>query len=200
MVFGSEISDRIYGGFGDDFIDGRSIFDSLYGEGGNDTLIARDFNLAVGDSTEFGDPFGNDTIIFDPENPNAGATLNGGRGDDLYVLHALSPNVSIFDGGDHDTVDVSRIAETIDLRQLDIANIEVFDFTGGPGSDLRLDPQSVKSMDMRDSTIDGLTVRGDANDRIDVNAFTLTGTVPGFGVYEADGERVLVDHDMTLLG
>jgi RTX calcium-binding nonapeptide repeat (4 copies) len=199
-VFGSEISDRIYGGPGDDFLDGGGLFNSLYGEGGNDTLIAYDFNLALGDSEEFGDPFGNDTIIFTPADPNASASLNGGRGDDLYVLHAFTPNVFIFDTGDHDTIDASRITAPIDLQLFDIGNIEVFDFTGGPGSELRLDPQSVNDMDMRDSTIDGLTVRGDAADRIDVSAFTLTGTDQGFDVYEADGARVLVDPDMALLG
>jgi Ca2+-binding RTX toxin-like protein len=81
-LVGTEGSDTIDGLGGNDKIDGLEGADSLIGGSGNDTLFGGDANFYEG----------------------AGDTLDGGLGDDRYVIGRYDLNVLLADAGGTDTV------------------------------------------------------------------------------------------------
>jgi Ca2+-binding RTX toxin-like protein len=81
-LVGTDGVDTIDGLGGNDDIDGLEGADSLIGGSGNDTLFGGDANFYEG----------------------AGDTLNGGLGDDRYVLGRYDANVLLADAGGTDTV------------------------------------------------------------------------------------------------
>jgi Ca2+-binding RTX toxin-like protein len=94
----SEARDTIYGGSGDDYIDGGAGNDRLYGEDGNDTLIG-----GAGTDRLFGGD-GNDVLNAGPGN---NSRLYGEAGDD-YIIGGEG-RAKIIDGGPgNDTLDYSR--------------------------------------------------------------------------------------------
>ncbi len=81
IIRGSSLSNTIYGGAGDDWIDGGSgasnVRDYLYGGAGNDVIISRGYDVAHGES--------GDDVIYGNEYNN---WITGGSGDD-----------KVYDGG-----------------------------------------------------------------------------------------------------
>ncbi len=102
---GADWTNVIYGGLGNDLIDGRGGDDSLYGEAGNDTLIGG----AGADLIDGGT--GDDTLVV-----GSGDTATGGDGNDTFLLDTANL------GGGTITIDGSETGEptgdTLDLGGL----------------------------------------------------------------------------------
>jgi trimeric autotransporter adhesin len=93
----------VYGGLGNDLVQGFAAADAIYGEAGDDTLLG---GKGV-DSLEGGT--GNDTLI-----GGAGVdTLTGGLGNETYVLDLGSPDTDIFVEG------FNQGTDTVVLRESD---------------------------------------------------------------------------------
>ncbi|MGH1454388.1 MAG: Hint domain-containing protein [Paracoccaceae bacterium] len=102
---GADWTNVIYGGFGNDLIDGRGANDSLYGEEGNDTLIG-------GAGADLLDGGAGDDVIY----VGSGDTATGGAGNDTFLLDPANL------GGGTITIDGSETGEptgdTIDFAGL----------------------------------------------------------------------------------
>lgn len=117
-MFGGSNDDTLFGGAGNDLINGQQQDDDLFGQSGNDTLFGGDgFDLldgGTGNDTLFGGNSG-DTLI-----GGAGIdVMDGGTGFDVFEFNAISESafgyadtISGFDGagaGGGDTIDVAGI-------------------------------------------------------------------------------------------
>ena len=133
-IFNTE-PDFLSGGAGNDIIRGSGGGDTLYGGSGNDTIIGDWFpdkafgndiiDAGTGADQCFGHG-GNDIITADL-NPNDGFDyLDGGAGDDVYVIEVYSAlNFSLVDAAGHDRIESSA---GLDIQGLEF--IEDLKLTG----------------------------------------------------------------------
>ena len=147
-VFGTPppAGSTINGTAGDDTLDGTSGPDTINGFGGNDTLRGGD----GADRLNGGD--GNDTLDAGPSrDPDDGTTendadvLDGGNGDDLYIVHAGT--VILADPQGEDWVWAERTDWTLGAGQNNLRLVATADFDGqnGTGNELNniIDPSGV---------------------------------------------------------
>ncbi|MBN1853851.1 MAG: hypothetical protein JW829_14050 [Pirellulales bacterium] len=112
QIMGNDLINEIWGGDGDDTIQGGDANDTLWGEDGNDTLEGD-----AGDDSLDGGP-GGQTI------------MDGGLGDDWYVVHHLSATsiqIVEIDQGGKDAIDLSQAMDPegayLDLRMAGPQNV-----------------------------------------------------------------------------
>ncbi|MPQ93790.1 calcium-binding protein [Thioclava sp. JE_KL1] len=145
VIYGGAGNDTVFAGAGDDIVFGEAGADALHGEDGNDYL---DGGLGA-DSLDGG--AGNDTLMggegCDQLDGGAGEDLvSGGAGDDRIVVAEISESAgdSYNGGGDADTLDLSRIAEsvTVDLSAGTMTSaageatlVSIENVTSGAGAD-----------------------------------------------------------------
>ena len=91
-------NDHLVGTAGDDTIDGLGGDDLIEGLGGNDTLIGGPGS----DTVRGGD--GNDTLDTGVADPSDRDTLDGGLGDDTFLIRRFSEGTVLIDAGGIDTV------------------------------------------------------------------------------------------------
>jgi microcystin-dependent protein len=177
---GTDAAETLYGGNGDDVIDGRSGNDIIIAHGGHDTLHGGEGDdILVGGSgndTLHGGP-GMDTLIggegddvldggvvSDPL--TQGNFLFGGPGDDTYVVWNIFDLVHEFDhipafaplgGGGHNTI-ISKAAWYWDVY--------------GVGDTLIIDPDAAQSLDANENPIGTTIVGGTGDNRLVGNANT----------------------------
>jgi VCBS repeat-containing protein len=168
-------NDHLIGGAGNDFLIGGDGNDTMEGHGG--------FNQYAGGT-------GNDTIIIDPTSTDlssASRHIDGGSG--------------------YDTLDLSKLA-TADLTgaaHTGITSIEAISLTGGSGTAVTLDAQSVLDI----SSNHTLVISGDSNDAVNLKGTTWTAgetqIANGGHTYDAytataggNTSTVLVEHDTNV--
>lgn len=113
QIIGTDASEILYGTPEDDYIDGKGGNDTIYGLEGNDTLLGGagsdsifggegDDYLDGGEGYDFlyGDD-GNDTLVAGPQ----GGWLQGGKGNDIYILEKGFGNAVIDNTGTGTDVD-----------------------------------------------------------------------------------------------
>jgi len=146
-LVGDIFTNVIYGGAGNDYVDGRNGNDSLYGGTGNDTLLGGggDDTLDGGDGNDSLDGGAGSDLIYagdgnDSITSGAGDTVFGGAGDDVFTGTGAA---TLIGGGGADTF-VGGAGLVIDGSDVDTA-MDVLDLTGlGPLS-IAYDPLNSES-------------------------------------------------------
>ncbi len=129
VIFGDAGKDTLYGQAGDDYLDGGLGVDSLYGGEGNDTLVGDD-----------------------------GDYLEGGAGNDFYVINGLS-SVEIYDNEGENllalndlatiTPEMLRVVDDGSAIELDMGNGQSIRFSSGFGSNISLQAQDGTEFDLK---------------------------------------------------
>lgn len=113
QIIGTNASETLYGTPEDDYIDGKGGNDTIYGLAGNDTLLGGEGNDTIygGDGDDYLDggngsdrligDNGNDTLVAGPQ----GGWLQGGKGNDVYILEKGFINAVIDNTGAGTDVD-----------------------------------------------------------------------------------------------
>ncbi len=115
-IHGDDGDDTLSGSDGDDFVFGGADDDTLFGDDGDDSLAG-----GLGADTGFGG-FGADTIIFAD-----GDSVEGGDGDDLFVLEDLGESengtITVIGGNDDETDgDTLQLGSLAQLSTLSISS------------------------------------------------------------------------------
>ncbi len=183
-ISGASGDDLLYGGDGADALGGASGNDVLYGGAGDDTLSG-----AAGDDVLYGGS-GDDTL----DGASGNDQLYGGAGDDLLIWKGSN---AVIDGGDGMDTLVAAGAD-IDLGAFagTLTGIENIELSGdGAGTSVILDAQDVLDM----SSIDTLTIAGDAGDSVDAGSgWTDGGIVGGVHVYTQGLATLNLDIDLSV--
>ena len=152
-AFGNGGQDRVFGGEGDDHIDGGSSADSLYGEEGDDTVEGGSGNdrLFGGEGDDVLDGgTGDDWLVGGEGNDQ----LTGGAGADRFVFGPDNGTDSITGFGDgEDVIDLSGlegIAGFDDLHLWSFGTAAVVDLTSQGGGRIWLHETDVSDLDAAD--------------------------------------------------
>ena len=154
-AYGNGGQDRIFGGEGDDRLDGGSAADAIYGEEGDDTIDGgygpdRLFGGEGDDEIKGGDGGYSDVLVGGQGNDR----LTGGDGADRFVFAHSHGNDWITDFGEGaDVIDLSAftaIRGFDDLRVRAVGTAAVVDVTNNSGGRIWLQDTAVSDLDAED--------------------------------------------------
>ncbi len=191
---GSSSSSDLFGGFGNDTINGDEGDDDVFGNAGNDIL-----NGGTGNDELFGE-VGDDTLNGGPGND----TLTGGAGNDTFIYQRIGESntdlITDFTQGE-DVIDVSSLGipdlETLLLFLDTTVNGNTLISTSLTGNTFQVEIQGVSINQLQASDfIFDLTIQGDNISDTDLGSSGSSDLFGGFGNDTIDGN----DSDDALFG